>query len=235
MLTILNTLSVASVGVLLLRTLYSVALNTTTIESWEIARHETLLRRSRFSSGYLEDHNGKPLRIVKQEFPYDIGIWANIVQAMGTANPFLWLFPFAGTAPVDDGTEWPENGFEDADRSWPPPDPDRVFRPPKAVEDTALELDATAVRRRQEEDQDRVRRRKKFWVQLEEKRRAEREEVYGELYEEKSGHEEESGGEEGWRNDDGERLADFGVDEDVEFYDEHDLPLAALMRKKMGG
>lgn len=39
-------------------------------------------------------------------------------------------------------------------------------------------------------------------------------------------------GEEGWRNSEGERLADFGVDEDVEFYDEDDLPLAELLRRK---
>jgi palmitoyltransferase len=41
-------------------------------------------------------------------------------------------------------------------------------------------------------------------------------------------------GEEAWRNSEGERLADFGVDEEVEFYDEEDLPLAELMRRKQG-
>lgn len=39
-------------------------------------------------------------------------------------------------------------------------------------------------------------------------------------------------GEESWRNKEGERLADFGVDEDAEFYDEDDLPLAELMRRR---
>lgn len=39
-------------------------------------------------------------------------------------------------------------------------------------------------------------------------------------------------GEEGWRNSEGERLADFGVDEDIEFYDEDDLPLAELLKRK---
>lgn len=39
-------------------------------------------------------------------------------------------------------------------------------------------------------------------------------------------------GEEGWRNSEGERLNDFGVDEDVEFYDEDDLPLAELVRRR---
>jgi palmitoyltransferase len=37
-------------------------------------------------------------------------------------------------------------------------------------------------------------------------------------------------GEEGWRNAEGDRLRDFGVDEEIEFYDEDDIPLAALVR-----
>jgi palmitoyltransferase len=39
-------------------------------------------------------------------------------------------------------------------------------------------------------------------------------------------------GEEAWRNREGERLADFGVDEAAEFYDEDDLPLAELIRRR---
>jgi palmitoyltransferase len=39
-------------------------------------------------------------------------------------------------------------------------------------------------------------------------------------------------GEEGWRNSEGERLKDFGVDEDAEFYDEDDVPLGELMKRK---
>ena len=39
-------------------------------------------------------------------------------------------------------------------------------------------------------------------------------------------------GEEAWRNSEGERLADFGVDEVAEFYDEDDLPLAEIVRRK---
>jgi palmitoyltransferase len=41
----------------------------------------------------------------------------------------------------------------------------------------------------------------------------------------------EQDGEEGWRNSEGERLADFGVDELVEFYDD-DVPLALLRARK---
>ena len=35
-----------------------------------------------------------------------------------------------------------------------------------------------------------------------------------------------------WRNSDGERLDDFGVDENAENYDEDDTPLAELLRRR---
>lgn len=40
-----------------------------------------------------------------------------------------------------------------------------------------------------------------------------------------------SEGEEAWKNSEGERLRDFGVDEEAEFYDEDDVPLAKLIRR----
>jgi palmitoyltransferase len=43
-------------------------------------------------------------------------------------------------------------------------------------------------------------------------------------------------GEEGWRNSEGERLKDFGLDEEVEFYDEQqeddDVPLSQLLERR---
>ena len=39
-------------------------------------------------------------------------------------------------------------------------------------------------------------------------------------------------GEEGWKNSEGERLRDFGLDEDVEFYDQDEIPLGELMRRR---
>ena len=60
--------------------------NMTTIEEWEIERHETLLRRAKVSGGFLYGPDGIEVRITQQEFPYDIGIWKNIVQGMGTSN-----------------------------------------------------------------------------------------------------------------------------------------------------
>lgn len=38
-------------------------------------------------------------------------------------------------------------------------------------------------------------------------------------------------GEESWRTREGDRLADYGVDEEVEFYDEDDLPLSELAKR----
>ena len=45
----------------------------------------------------------------------------------------------------------------------------------------------------------------------------------------------DAAGEEGWRTKEGERLADFGVDEVADFYDEDDLPLSELMRRRKVG
>jgi palmitoyltransferase len=39
-------------------------------------------------------------------------------------------------------------------------------------------------------------------------------------------------GEEAWRNAEGERLRDFGVDEEAEFYDEEDIPLGVLIQRR---
>ena len=40
-------------------------------------------------------------------------------------------------------------------------------------------------------------------------------------------------GEEAWQNSEGERLQDFGLDEEAEFYDEDDIPLSQLLLRKM--
>lgn len=69
--------------ILLARSIYSLVLNTTTIEAWEIERHETLVRRAKVLGGYLEGPGGIKIRIRKQEFPYDVGIWTNVKDGMG--------------------------------------------------------------------------------------------------------------------------------------------------------
>lgn len=83
LLCVVNSIVLFALFILLVRTLWSLAFNITTIESWEIERHETLVRRARVLGGYLDGPGGVRVRIKKQEFPYDIGIFANIKQGMG--------------------------------------------------------------------------------------------------------------------------------------------------------
>lgn len=39
-------------------------------------------------------------------------------------------------------------------------------------------------------------------------------------------------GGEGWRNSEGDKLDDLGVDEDAEYYDEDEIPLTELLRRR---
>ncbi|KAI2769938.1 zf-DHHC-domain-containing protein [Daldinia loculata] len=126
------------------------------------------------------------------EFPYDVSIFANMAAAMGTRDPLLWFLPFAGEpriAPLKkvesgsgggsdggdittmSGTGWTyeENGLNDREGMWPPPDPDKIrhakaWRARKREADRALERarfdnnpanpedEREAFRRRQERD-----------------------------------------------------------------------------------
>ena len=117
-------------------------------------------------------------------------------------------------------------------------------------------MDIEKFRKRQEADLARyadadgeyVVRRRPFHERLEDMHRATYEDAYNpdetaiETDEDDSGSDEDfvehdarkqdDAGEEGWRNKEGERLADFGVDEVADFYDEDDLPLAELIRRR---
>jgi palmitoyltransferase len=242
-----NSITVFAVGILAINNLWALMINQTTIEGWEIARHRTLVRRARTFGGYLETPDGSSVRIKKQEFPYDIGIVANICQGMGTKNPLQWLNPLAPTPALESGLSFETNGFEDEGTVWPPPDPDRGYkRPMRAVNGDAFtyqnsELSAQdtleAFKARQDEDV--VRRRKPFVERMADKlaRGVDDEDEYA--YGDDASDEEEDKygdgeGEEGWRNPEGERLKDFGVDEDVEFYDEQEdeIPLAELIARR---
>lgn len=87
LLIVLNSLTLFALVILLVRSLWSLGANETTIETWEKERHSTLVRRARHFGGYLDGPGGIKIRIKKQEFPYDIGIWANIKAGMGgTSN-----------------------------------------------------------------------------------------------------------------------------------------------------
>lgn len=233
-----NSLTLFLVGIIFFRTFYSLSCNVTTIESWEIERHEQLLKRARVLGGYLDGPDGIKVRITKQEFPFDIGIFRNIAAGMGTNNFLAWLWPLART-PRTDGTSFETNGFEDPGTSWPPPDPDRMPRLQRNTESAEAftvshnglngQDEVEAFKRRQQADFDRravqnghVLRRKSFHERF-------APETYEPLDDNEAG---TDSGEEGWQDSGGNRLKDYGVDEDVEFYDEDEIPLAELLRRR---
>ena len=131
LLIVANSIVLFALVILLIRTVWCLAINNTTIEVWEIERHETLLRRARYLGGYLDGPDGAKVHIVRQEFPYDIGIWRNFRQGMGTGNVcfslnstalsslclrigkvLAWCWPFA-TSPTDEsGLHYETNGLE---------------------------------------------------------------------------------------------------------------------------
>lgn len=86
---LINFISLFALSILLMSSLWSVGANVYTIEGWEIERHEVLLRRARRNGGYLRGTDGSKIRLVRHEFPYDIGIFANICQGMGSSNVSL--------------------------------------------------------------------------------------------------------------------------------------------------
>ncbi|ORY19399.1 DHHC palmitoyltransferase-domain-containing protein [Clohesyomyces aquaticus] len=262
MLTLANFFALFAVGILFVRNVWCLAVNTTTIEGWEIERHKTLVRRARYFGGYLDGPDGIQVRIQKQEFPYDIGFWKNFKQGMGTGNILSWFSPFSTTPSIQSSLTFETNDFEDPSVTWPPPDPDRMNRRvPHGIDreseaftyrDAELTPEDTIAAFRQRQEDDIVRRRKPFVQRLEAKvvrgegslgdededegvdRLDELGEVeVGEGAEGTGGGDGQREGEESWRNSEGERLRDFGVDEDIEFYDEEDdVPLSELLARK---
>ncbi|CDS01165.1 hypothetical protein [Sporisorium scitamineum] len=65
------------VGVFSVYHFYCVAVNQTTIESWEKDRTATMIRRG---------------RVRKVKYPYDLGVWRNVKQVLGD-RPLLWCLP----------------------------------------------------------------------------------------------------------------------------------------------
>ncbi|KAA6406390.1 MAG: palmitoyltransferase pfa4 [Lasallia pustulata] len=240
---LVNSITLFALSILLLRSLWSLGANITTIEGWEIERHSALLRRARVLGGYLDGPDGLRVKIFKQEFPYDIGIYQNIKQGMG-GGPLSWLWPLAASPSNDSGLEFEVNGFEDPSVVWPPPDPDRIPRRLRPVNPqdafthghypTSKEEQIDSFRRRQERDIARIRvphsqvqRRRPFH-----ERYSHAEELDAVERGTESDGRRSSEGEEGWRNSEGDRLQDFGVDEDADFYDEDNVPLAELLRRR---
>ena len=231
MLMVVNSITLLLVGIMLCRGIYMIATNVTTIEGWELERHEQLLRRARVLGGYLDGPDGIRVKIERHEYPYDIGIWTNMRDSMGTSNILSWFWPFAGGIKTD-GMAFETNGFEEPGQSWPPPDPDRMPRAPRNVaaehaftyqqemDSRADEIEA--FKQRQQAD---LARRRPFRDRFDAETYEPREDVY-------LNSDEEASGEEGWADSDGNRLQDYGVEEDAEFYD--DLPLAELLRRRKG-
>ncbi|TKA38501.1 hypothetical protein B0A54_09436 [Friedmanniomyces endolithicus] len=257
---VLNSFVLFAMSILLGRTLWSLGLNMTTIEGWEVERHHAMLRRARASGGLLSGPNGKQVRIEHQEFPYDVGIWTNICRGMGSINPITWVWPFARSPRVETALNIEHNCIDDPSKPWPPIDPDRMFRAarqPMSGDDATLAMDMESFRARQAADMARyedadgeyVVRRRPFHERAQATMDGERG-VYESDEEEvlvnddddevepagasisAGGQDADDAGEEGWRNKEGERLADFGVDEVVDFYDEDDVPLAELVKRK---
>ncbi|KAI1160444.1 zf-DHHC-domain-containing protein [Nemania serpens] len=160
-------LTALALGILLATTVRGWLFNMTMIEGWEIERHEAVMqRRGRYDGREEEeeewwrsadgDVGSAPRAMVDPvEFPYDVGVFANMSQAMGTANPLLWPLPFADNpriarlpsattleglaAKLGDGARpestglgpgvgwaYEENGLNDREGMWPPVDPDKV-------------------------------------------------------------------------------------------------------------
>ncbi|QIW95272.1 hypothetical protein AMS68_000790 [Peltaster fructicola] len=239
-----NSMVLLALSILLGKTLWGLGSNVSTIEGWEIERHHSNLRRARTLGGYLTALDGSRIRVDHQEYPWDIGILSNICQGMGTWNPISWLSPFAYSPTVQSGLSFEHNGIEDPSKPWPPPDPDRMFRSYKRQAGDAFTqpMDIESFKERQAADMQRyvhgehLVRRKPFADRYRQPIIAPKAEddyavTDGDDDEDEPGYGSDEG-EEAWATKEGERLADFGVDEDIEFYDEDDVPLAELIRRR---
>ncbi|KAI4282568.1 MAG: hypothetical protein L6R35_005375 [Caloplaca aegaea] len=224
-------------SILLVRNVWVLGSNITTIEGWEIERHESLVRRAKARGGFLEGPDGLRLKIIEQEFPYDIGIYQNAKQAMG-GHFFTWLWPLASTPSNAAGLDFETNGFEDPGTHWPPPDPDRIPRPqynieghdpPKMNMDWS-QPDVQAFRERQKKDVMRFVEKEASitpGTQILHQSGAEYEQTKQTQVAAGSAHYAKTKGK--WQDSEHNTLEDFGVDEEAE---EEDLPLAEIFRRK---
>jgi palmitoyltransferase len=246
-----------ALGILLFTTVKAWVFNTTMIEGWQLERHEAVLSRYHRDEFWPGDPD-ECLKLERVEFPYEIGFFENMAQAMGTRNVLLWFLPLAGGPVVGGdgkgvGWEWEENDFNPRAGMWPPPDPEKVQRAkagwPGAASRMGFQSQSfssweygspeeakAAFQRRQEED---VRRRQTQRSHI----IAELEEIDEPYDVEFEGHdydfyEEGIDGQPGWTNSDGDRLRDYGVDEEAEKEDlipideDDDVPLGELIRRR---
>ncbi|KAG6006340.1 hypothetical protein E4U21_007143 [Claviceps maximensis] len=232
-----------TLGIMLITTTKNWLFNCTMIESWQLERHEAVIERGGRDWWDLYDSDGKKVRVEKVEFPYDLGIFTNMSQAMGTSNFLLWLLPFypgpkVGKNGKGSGWDWEENGFNRKKGMWPPLDPEKARRTnrewPAARRDFAAELRDVEGTLKDHERMFRERQRR----EAEQNVRAKPEEVdkYDSVDEHgQVGNFENSAG---WRNTEGETLQDYGVDEDAEGFaseyslGEHEIPISDLIRRR---
>ncbi|KAH7153006.1 DHHC palmitoyltransferase-domain-containing protein [Dactylonectria macrodidyma] len=230
--------------VMLVTSLRSWVINQTMIEGWEQERHETIADRGGKDWWDVVGPDGEKIRFEKLEFPYDVGFFKNMAQAMGTSNILLWFWPLAGNPKIakngrGSGWDWEENGFNRIEGLWPPLDPEKIRRSnrgwPAARRDFSEELrivnmspDETKAefKKRQVEDE---RRKRMLLAELEE---VDDYDMYND--EDEDMPEQTYDGMSGWTNSDGDRLRDFGVDEESDSAsgDDEDVPLAELMRRR---
>ncbi|KAF4976283.1 hypothetical protein FDECE_18489 [Fusarium decemcellulare] len=241
---LVNFFTCVALGIMLINTLKTWIFNQTMIEGWEQERHESLIDRGVRDWWDVTGPDGEKVRFEKLEFPYDIGFFANMSQAMGTRNVLWWFWPLAGNPTIakdgaGSGWTWEENGFNRVEGLWPPPDPDKMRRAargwPAANRDYAEELRQASLnpdefkeefKKRQAEDE--RRKRQQILAELEEV------DDYDMFDDEE--YDRDFDGNLEWTNSDGDRLRDYGVDEEEsdpesESLDE-DVPLAELMRRR---
>ncbi|KAL2271028.1 hypothetical protein VTJ83DRAFT_399 [Remersonia thermophila] len=282
--------------IMLVTTVRSWVTNCTMIEAWEMERHEAAAARAE-SAGYdgnrhdddnNNNNNGDDdgpfwaddaavlrARLARVEFPYDIGFFANMAQAMGTRNPLRWFLPVFGGHPVVDnarpgvgaGWRWDENGFNDLPGMWPPPDPEKMRR--EALQQRRQQrqslngrdggaggegeggflVDYDAYRTPEELKAAFAKRQHEDWQRRQRLREMVRTQhggggIAAELEEMDA---REAGRRRApWTNSDGDRLWDYGVDEDVEEDrpaspppvrgsdpdDDDEIPLGELIRRR---
>ena len=243
-----------ALAIMLATTLKSWVFNCTMIEGWELDRHEAVLDRAGRDWWDMTRPDGTAIRFERVEFPYDIGFFANMAQAMGTRNALLWLSPLAGSPSVaadgaGAGWAWEENGFNRREGMWPPPDPEKMrraarprpaLRPHDEAELRDADLDPEqrkrAFRDRQEKD---AARRRTLLAELEELDGYDlpRDESHGSADDDGGGWDSRASPPE-WVDWDGDRLRDYGVDEDAEggadadVARDDDVPLGELLRRR---
>lgn len=244
LISLVNFFTTLLLGIMLITTLRNWIFNQTMIEGWEIERHDAVGDRGGRDFWDILGPNGEKYQYERLEFPYDIGFFANMAQAMGTSNVLLWLWPLSGNPKISKdargtGWDWEENGFNRIEGLWPPLDPEKIRKKnrqwPAARRDFQEELrraqlspeeEKAEFKKRQQADD---RRRRMLMAELEEV------DDYDMMYEDDDDYD-KVGAPEDWKNSDGERLQDFGVDEETELapgpFQDDDVPLAELLRRR---